>query len=74
MLPSVRIFRGQSNETKTKGGCSSLEKKVFARPRPVVTYVGKILALSQSATPAILSDHATMSVALVLLFIKLVIH
>jgi undecaprenyl-diphosphatase len=54
------------------GIVGDLLKEVFARPRPLTTYGSEILALSQSATPAIPSGHATKSVALVLPFILLV--
>ncbi len=47
-------------------------KFVFARPRPATTYGSEILALSQAASYAIPSGHATKSVALVLPFILLV--
>jgi undecaprenyl-diphosphatase len=56
------------------GIAGDLLKMVFARPRPLATYGSEILALSQSATPAIPSGHATKSVALVLPFILLVSH
>jgi membrane-associated phospholipid phosphatase len=56
------------------GIAGDLLKMVFARPRPLTTYGSEILALSQSATPAIPSGHATKSIALVLPFILLVSH
>jgi undecaprenyl-diphosphatase len=56
------------------GVAGDLLKQVFARPRPLATYGNEILALSQSATPAIPSGHATKSIALVLPFILLVSH
>ena len=56
------------------GIAGDLLKGVFARPRPLATYGSEILALSQSATPAIPSGHATKSIALVLPFILLVSH
>ncbi|MEA3327454.1 MAG: phosphatase PAP2 family protein [Chloroflexota bacterium] len=54
------------------GIAGDLLKEVFSRPRPAATYVSQILALSQSATPAIPSGHATKSIALILPFILLV--
>lgn len=56
------------------GIAGDLLKMIIARPRPVTTYGGEILALSRSATPALPSGHATKSVALVLPFILLVSH
>jgi undecaprenyl-diphosphatase len=56
------------------GIAGDLLKLVLARPRPLATYGGEILALSQSASPAIPSGHATKSVALVLPLILLVPH
>jgi undecaprenyl-diphosphatase len=56
------------------GIAGDLLKMVIARPRPAATFGGEILALSQSATPAIPSGHATKSIALVLPFILLVSH
>jgi undecaprenyl-diphosphatase len=56
------------------GIAGDLLKEVLARPRPVIMYGSEILALSQSATPAIPSGHATKSVALILPFILLVSH
>jgi len=43
-----------------------LLKEVIARPRPMVTYAGEVLVLSQAATPALPSGHATKSLALAL--------
>ena len=43
-----------------------LLKEVLARPRPMVAYAGEVLALSQGATPALPSGHATKSLALAL--------
>ncbi len=43
-----------------------LLKEVLARPRPMVTYAGEVLVLSQAATPAFPSGHATKSLALAL--------
>ena len=54
------------------GIAGDLLKFVFARPRPATTYGSEILALSQAASYAIPSGHATKSVALVLPFILLV--
>jgi len=54
------------------GIAGDLLKEVLSRPRPAVTFANQILALSQSATPAIPSGHATKSIALVLPFILLV--
>jgi len=56
------------------GIAGDLLKEVFTRPRPAAIYGSEILALSQAATPAIPSGHATKSVALVLPFILLVSH
>jgi membrane-associated phospholipid phosphatase len=56
------------------GIAGDLLQLVLARPRPAATYGSEILALSQSATHAIPSGHATKSVALVLPFILLVNH
>lgn len=56
------------------GIAGDLLKEVFARPRPLATYGSEILALSQSATPALPSGHATKSIALVLPFILLISH
>jgi len=56
------------------GIAGDLLKQVLARPRPAATYVGEIAALSQAATYAIPSGHATKSIALVLPFILLVSH
>ena len=56
------------------GIAGDLLKEVLARPRPAATYGSEILALSQAATPAIPSGHATKSIALVLPFILLVSH
>jgi undecaprenyl-diphosphatase len=54
------------------GIAGDLMKMVLARPRPLAVYGNDIFALSQSASPAIPSGHATKSVALVLAFILLV--
>jgi len=54
------------------GIAGDLLKEVLSRPRPAVTYASQILAISQSATPAIPSGHATKSIALILPFILLV--
>lgn len=54
------------------GIAGDLLKEVFARPRPAAAFAGQILAISQSATPAIPSGHATKSIALVLPFLLLV--
>jgi membrane-associated phospholipid phosphatase len=54
------------------GIAGDLLKEILARPRPVAAFGHEILALSQSATPAIPSGHATKSIALVLPFILLV--
>ena len=56
------------------GIAGDLLKEILARPRPAATYGSEILALSQAVTPAILSGHATKSIALVLPFILLVNH
>ena len=56
------------------GIVGDLLKEVFSRPRPLATYGSEILVLSQSATPAIPSGHATKSIALVLPFILLASH
>jgi undecaprenyl-diphosphatase len=56
------------------GIAGDLLKEVFARPRPTAIYGNEILVLSQAATPAIPSGHATKSIALVLPFILLVSH
>ena len=56
------------------GIAGDLLKILIARPRPVAVYGESILALSQSATYAIPSGHATKSIALVLPFILLVEH
>ena len=56
------------------GIAGDLLKQVFARPRPLATYGGEVLAISQSVTPALPSGHATKSIALVLPFILLVSH
>jgi len=47
-------------------------KEVFDRPRPFVEYAGEINALSNAATPAFPSGHATKSVALALPFLILI--
>ena len=43
-----------------------LLKELLARPRPVVAYAGQLLVLSEAATPAFPSGHATKSLALAL--------
>ena len=47
-------------------------KEVFNRPRPFVEYAGEIHALSNAATPAFPSGHATKSMALALPFLLLI--
>jgi membrane-associated phospholipid phosphatase len=54
------------------GIAGDLLKEVLARPRPAAVYGSEILVLSQAATPAIPSGHATKSIALILPFILLV--
>jgi membrane-associated phospholipid phosphatase len=54
------------------GIAGDLLKEVIARPRPAAVYSSEILVLSQSATPSMLSGHATKSIALILPFILLV--
>ena len=54
------------------GIAGDLLKEAFSRPRPAATFGSEIMALSQSATPALPSGHATKSIALVLPFILLV--
>jgi len=48
------------------GIAGDLLQGVLARPRPMVTYAGEVLVLSQAATPALPSGHATKSLALAL--------
>jgi membrane-associated phospholipid phosphatase len=43
-----------------------LLKELLARPRPMVTYAEQLLVLSNAATPALPSGHATKSLALAL--------
>ena len=43
-----------------------LLKELLARPRPVVAYAGQVMVLSEAATPALPSGHATKSLALAL--------
>jgi membrane-associated phospholipid phosphatase len=47
-------------------------KEIFNRPRPFVEYAGEINALSNAATPAFPSGHATKSMALALPFLLLI--
>jgi membrane-associated phospholipid phosphatase len=47
-------------------------KEILNRPRPFVEYAGEINALSNAATPAFPSGHATKSMALVLPFLLLI--
>jgi membrane-associated phospholipid phosphatase len=47
-------------------------KEIFNRPRPFIEYAGEINALSDAATPALPSGHATKSVALALPFLILI--
>lgn len=54
------------------GIAGDLLKEVIARPRPASVFGSEILILSQSATPAMSSGHATKSIALILPFILLV--
>ena len=49
-----------------------LLKEIFNRPRPFVQYAGQINALSNAATPAFPSGHATKSIALALPFLLLI--
>jgi membrane-associated phospholipid phosphatase len=46
-------------------------KEILNRPRPFIEYAGEISALSDAATPALPSGHATKSVALALPFLLL---
>lgn len=48
-----------------------LLKEILNRPRPFVEYAGEINALSNAATPAFPSGHATKSLALALPFLLL---
>jgi undecaprenyl-diphosphatase len=43
-----------------------LLKELLARPRPIVAYAGQVMVLSEAATPALPSGHATKSLALAL--------
>ncbi len=54
------------------GIAGDLLKEVFARPRPITTFINEIVVISQSTSPAIPSGHATKSIALILPFIFLV--
>ena len=54
------------------GIAGDLLKEVFARPRPVAMFADLIYAISNAASYAIPSGHATKSVSLVLPFIFLV--
>lgn len=47
-------------------------KEILNRPRPFVEYAGEINALSNAATPAFPSGHATKSMALALPFLLLI--
>lgn len=47
-------------------------QEVFNRPRPFVEYAGEINALSNAASPAFPSGHATKSMALALPFLLLI--
>jgi membrane-associated phospholipid phosphatase len=47
-------------------------KEIFNRPRPFVEFTGEINALSNAATPAFPSGHATKSMALALPFLLLI--
>jgi membrane-associated phospholipid phosphatase len=47
-------------------------KEILNRPRPFVEYAGEIDALSNAATPAFPSGHATKSMALALPFLLLI--
>jgi membrane-associated phospholipid phosphatase len=47
-------------------------KEILNRPRPFVEYAGEIKALSNAATPAFPSGHATKSMALALPFLLLI--
>jgi membrane-associated phospholipid phosphatase len=47
-------------------------KEILNRPRPFIEYAGEISALSDAATPALPSGHATKSVALALPFLLLI--
>ena len=47
-------------------------KEILNRPRPFVVYAGEINALSNAATPAFPSGHATKSIALALPFLLLI--
>jgi len=54
------------------GITGDLLKEILVRPRPAAIFGNELLILSQSATPAIPSGHATKSMALILPFILLV--
>jgi membrane-associated phospholipid phosphatase len=54
------------------GIAGDLIKEALARPRPIVTYAGEVSVLSQAATPALPSGHATKSLALALPLLFLV--
>jgi undecaprenyl-diphosphatase len=49
-------------------------KEILNRPRPFIEYAGEINALSDAATPALPSGHATKSVSLALPFLLLVME
>lgn len=48
------------------GICGDLLKELLARPRPLATYAGQVMVLSDADTPALPSGHATKSLALAL--------
>jgi undecaprenyl-diphosphatase len=54
------------------GIVGDLLKEVLLRPRPIESFAGQIIALSDATSSAIPSGHATKSVALILPFLLLV--